>query len=76
MTSKDTDHSKRHLKADEKLDAAALREAELTETELGKITGGKIADGGSATLFRHCVTGTHYKMVTLQADDTCTSLVG
>ena len=46
MTSKDTDHSKRHLKADEKLDAAALREAELTErVNSGKITGGRSRHG-------------------------------
>jgi hypothetical protein len=61
MTSKYIDHSKRPLKADEKLDATTLRDTELTEKELGKVTGGKGASGSTTTLFSKLNTGEHFK---------------
>jgi hypothetical protein len=54
MTSKYIDERKRPLQADEKLDAATLRDTELTDEELGKVAGGK------GLFFRNCCTGKHF----------------
>jgi len=53
MTSKCTDQSDPRT-ADEKLEVATLRNAELTEKELGNATGG-----------RSCCAGAHYPTVTI-----------